>query len=607
MADMTLDSPQQQFEIEVEVEEDQQTEGLGYDSRLLPTAPATMKNSLGNVDPRVAASGWADLPARIQAEARESARQQDAELAQKREIQEIGFASEVTQPVYKNTWRQVALNEDDTRSKVKASWTTVKDGQGNSSVVDFGNTRIDTATSQDHSELSTTAPADFIVDTHGEAIDTGLPPPRVRSTSPTPSNSSEEVILFAGRNNKSRGFARNVDSAQTVEDPFDVKIKIIEDKIHQKEELLEEIVHRRIHSPPFCDEIMTRYSGETQQSRGFGTVSSRRRNRGPGRHRGRKSGRSIHKEEEEEAIIADYLANIDSDDREAILQSSSLNNRELGGTDDDGWQDEAEISSGEPRPSKEHLKGSWDTSNIEDLDDLSTSDGVMGEVQGIFSKRERKSGVQYLVVWEDQTMDEARWVPVTTLTSVTAQAHIKEFEAEEKLVTQFAAVSDDEDDNDDDSIGSDDEDEDVADEKDLLQRKIDQMDDEQIARLLAKQEELGMGSDELLLFDDAGDADEEEVFTVPRGDLNFMLPSTKKTRSKRPRRDFPAATALADAYDGFDVMNFERPSLKKKPKGRKGKLILDDVSDSELEESMRTAWDNDRIKKKERKQEREEV
>jgi hypothetical protein len=53
-------------------------------------------------------------------------------------------------------------------------------------------------------------------------------------------------------------------------------------------------------------------------------------------------------------------------------------------------------------------------------------------------------------------------------------------------------------------------------------------------------------------------------------------------------------------------MDFERPSLKKKPKGRKGKLVLD-LSDSELEASMQMAWDNDRIKKKERKQEREEL
>jgi hypothetical protein len=117
-----------------------------------------------------------------------------------------------------------------------------------------------------------------------------------------------------------------------------------------------------------------------------------------------------------------------------------------------------------------------------------------------------------------------------------------------------------------------------------------------------------MGSKELLLFDDAADADEEDGFTLPNRSLNpFMLPSQKKNRSKRPIGEFPAATALADAYDGFNVMDFDRPSLKKKPKGRKGKLILDDVDDSELEESMQAAWNSDRIKKKERKQEREEL
>ena len=72
----------------------------------------------------------------------------------------------------------------------------------------------------------------------------------------------------------------------------------------------------------------------------------------------------------------------------------------------------------------------------------------------------------------------------------------------------------------------------------------------------------------------------------------------------RAKGDFPAATALADAYDGFDVMDFERPSLKKKPRGRKGRLAFD-LSDSELEDSMAVAWDKDRSKKKEKKEERE--
>jgi hypothetical protein len=473
-------------------------------------------------------------------------------------------------------------------------------------IEEFEDTKVTGTTSQDQPESSTTAPSNFVIDTlGGEAIRTGLPPPKARSPSPTPSNSSEEVILFAGRKNKGKGLARNMESVQT--EAFDTKIRIIEEKIHEQEELLEEALQYSTNSLPFCQEVMTQYSGDLEA-----VLSPPLRNKG--HHRSSKGRRHItQKAEEEEAIIADYLANIDSEDREAILQSS-FNTRELGGTDEEAWQDETEMSSGEPHASKEQLKGGWDAPNIEDLDDLSTSDGVMGEVQAIFSKRERKSGLQYLVVWDDQTMDEARWVPVTTLTSVGAQAHIEEFEAEERLVAQFAAVSDDDDDDDDydddaDSLDSDDkDDEDIENEENFLQRKIGRMDDEQIARLLAKQEELGMGSNELLLFDDATDVDEEDGFSAPATNVNpSVLPSTKKSRSKRPRGEFPAATALADAYDGFDVMNFERPSLKKKPKGRKGKLILDDVSDSELEESMQVAWDNDRIKKKKRKQEREKV
>jgi hypothetical protein len=151
----------------------------------------------------------------------------------------------------------------------------------------------------------------------------------------------------------------------------------------------------------------------------------------------------------------------------------------------------------------------------------------------------------------------------------------------------------------------------IIDEEDLPQRKKDRMADEQIARLLAKQEELGMDANELLLFDGAADADDDEADHIPKNTYNPFILSPAQARgevraSKRRRDEFPAATALADAYDGFDVMDFERPSLKKKPKGRKGKLVFD-LSDSELEASMQMAWDNDRIKKKERQQEREEL
>lgn len=58
----------------------------------------------------------------------------------------------------------------------------------------------------------------------------------------------------------------------------------------------------------------------------------------------------------------------------------------------------------------------------------------------------------------------------------------------------------------------------------------------------------------------------------------------------------------------FDVMDWERPSIRrrKKGKGAKGRLQLD-ISDSELEQTLQTAWHNDRFKKAERKRQREEM
>jgi hypothetical protein len=234
----------------------------------------------------------------------------------------------------------------------------------------------------------------------------------------------------------------------------------------------------------------------------------------------------------------------------------------------------------------------------------------MGDVLAILSKRDRQTGVQYLVVWEDQTVDDARWVPVNTLTSLSALSHIEKFETEEKLVAEFEDNGgDDTSDSDEGVDGVADEDEDN--EADFVKKKIVLMSDERIARLLAKQEELGMGSVELMLFDEEADGEEGDDSEFPRTSFTpIMLPSKRRqprgVGSQRAGGDFPPASLLADAYDGFDVMDFDRPSLKKKPKGRRGKLEFD-LSDSELETSMQMAWDNDRIKKKERKQEREEL
>jgi hypothetical protein len=74
---------------------------------------------------KVASSGWGSLPDRLAQEDVLLSQQHDLEIARRRELQEQGLAPEITQPVIKDTWRQVSINEDGTRSKVQASITTV--------------------------------------------------------------------------------------------------------------------------------------------------------------------------------------------------------------------------------------------------------------------------------------------------------------------------------------------------------------------------------------------------------------------------------------------------------------------------------------------------
>ncbi|KAK0101508.1 hypothetical protein ONS95_006675 [Cadophora gregata] len=445
---------------------------------------------------------------------------------------------------------------------------------------------------------------DFIVDTEGSGqVQTGMSPPKLRSPSPTPSNSSEEVILFRGRGRDQHQHqqVRIVSKppqpsqpARKIVENIDAKIRIVDDRIHEQTKLLQEVItEARSLSPPAL-------SSTKQEDVEFESILPQN-GRGRGHKGNRRNKNKAAERIEDDAMIADYIANMDAEDP----MFKSFNQRDLGGIEDEAWQN-TEASSGEQvTVSTPADQEGWDRSDIEDFDGVGTSDGVMGEVQAILSRRKRPSGTQYLVVWEDQMVDEARWVPASTLTSVVALTFIETFEAEEKLMAEFQNSEGSS------SISGDDLEIDVEveeddDDADLIQRKIDRMSDERIARLLSKQEQLGMGSDEILLFDE----DEEDDNIVTRG-YRRSFGISRVTANKPPRGpnrakgEFPSATLLASAYDGFDIMDFDRPSLRKKPKGRKGKLVLD-ISDSELEASMQAAWVKDREKKKERKQEREE-
>lgn len=164
------------------------------------------------------------------------------------------------------------------------------------------------------------------------------------------------------------------------------------------------------------------------------------------------------------------------------------------------------------------------------------------------------------------------------------------------------------------------------DEEDLRQRRYDKMTDEQIARLLAKQQELGIEGDELMIDDGMYVEESDDGF----GDLaaarkglaevhNFKSGRAKNKHGMRVRGhdkkyNFPDASLLADTVEqygenGFDIMDFDRPSLRPTKKGRKGKIPpeLEALSDEELRDQIRDQWGKDRSKKAQKKLEREEL
>lgn len=60
--------------------------------------------------------------------------------------------------------------------------------------------------------------------------------------------------------------------------------------------------------------------------------------------------------------------------------------------------------------------------------------------------------------------------------------------------------------------------------------------------------------------------------------------------------------------DDLDMMDWERPSLQRKKKGKGAQAQINfNVSDSEMERALQAAWKNDRLKKSERKKQREEL
>ncbi|KFY24638.1 hypothetical protein V493_05113 [Pseudogymnoascus sp. VKM F-4281 (FW-2241)] len=447
----------------------------------------------------------------------------------------------------------------------------------------------------------------FIIDMEGShSIETNLPPPQIRSSSPTPSNSSEEVILFRGRDNNGKFFG----SLPLTEPKFSKTSSLrttINDDVTVYTEDKQSTGSTRLatdmrHSPGDMSQITAKGKGhllespstdyvdlQTKLSDSLDTppLTSRKSRNGSGRYR---TNRSV-----EDEMMNDYITNLEEQGLDVLGQG---NGRELGGNGNDMFPHRDST----PDSDLELLDDILHSPDSSNQDTLEAPVEISGPIDEVLSRREGESGLQYLVAWSEHTNKESEWVPATAAALLTSQALdlINKFEASETLVTESLDGDADDSDSADDDLdeSTDSEDDDM----DLIQRQLDSLNDEKMARLLAKQFEFGFDSSELALFDGLNE---------PSGGSSSATQSSKRQQfqrrdkvSKIPSSGFPSATRLADAYDGFDVMDFERPSLKKKPKGRKGRLPFD-VSDPELEASMQSAWENDRVKKKQRKEDRE--
>lgn len=122
--------------------------------------------------------------------------------------------------------------------------------------------------------------------------------------------------------------------------------------------------------------------------------------------------------------------------------------------------------------------------------------------------------------------------------------------------------------------------------------------DSQLARILAKQEELGIGSEELVLMDEAA------WVTKSSGGTKTKKKGKKGGRvQQESEEDEDDELFGGHREDDFDVMDWGRPSLGS-ARGPPNQLGL---SDSELEKTLQDSWLRDRHKKKIIKQEREEL
>lgn len=422
----------------------------------------------------------------------------------------------------------------------------------------------------------------FFTDTMGtqKPIHTAFAQTAIRPNSPCLSDSSEEVIVFAGRGTARRAPLHNRTFSLDGDSSLQGSLSTTSQGVNIREDPVDVSALVDSRDTGSARAVLEASDGLNHSTRGKNPKPTQ-----------------LEALALEEEAIADYIANIDSTYSFPNTTNLAKNLRnEQGNTTDKTGElgDNAIINTPQQNDSHNELKTSGDLVGL--------------KVTEIIAKRHSLSDAQYVVVEEEFSAD--------FLKSASAENPTRTFESKQLEDEASSIGSDDSGSGESqgpmatdvqDALNG------TIDKNELWDRQVDSMTDEKIARLLSKQEELGLGSSELLLgdgFDDEEEEDEDGVEFVVSG----------KETSSSARRDgkilnqsgnnlpYPNPIPESDAknYDDYDIMDLNRPSLGRLPKGRSRMAALG-LDDHDSASRMEVLWENDRHKKKIRKQEREEL
>ena len=454
-----------------------------------------------------------------------------------------------------------------------------------------------------------------------------------RRSSSTSSTSSGEVILFAGRGNPPKkekesstspipqpGISACMKPSHAGKSPSPTQLSA--DMPSKLKPNAAEFVPAQTsdftHRYPLRSRNSAMAAEGSQKRKGLVNPTNQQSSNGPSRTAQRTWLDSYDNEEE---ILQDYIENMKKNQESDNEASSDDINRPLNYMGP-GLANDKDISAdaSSTARSKGHNaspENQWSSDDLRDFDAIDTSDDELIDIGGVFSRRVRPSGLQYLVTPTGQSTDFAKWILHGTLTSAKAKELIIAFE--ESHIEGPAGSGNDEN-QWEDSESQDSEERALNDlirdhesehnENERILARTARMSDAELARVLNKQAELGIDAEEIVLFD--GAMEETEDF-IPFSTKTHISNRTRSKQNRRSKNTFPSAEAFADALDedpqnAFDFMDFDRPSLKPKKKGRKSATGLPfELEDDELAGQLAESWANDRSKKAAKKAEREEL